>query len=103
MRDYIDLNDSDGEIDVIKMIIGSKRMASEDAEAVSLAITKPKKAYQSRTTFPRKDPRQSAWWTDYVIDVENKYDNPNKNRFYQMFKFRFSLQAKANTTSSTIV
>ena len=46
--------------------------------------------YRPRDYGIRKDWKTSIWYYEYVLDVDNKYQNPN-SRNGKLFRYRFSL------------
>ena len=49
-----------------------------------------KNKFSSRKTKIRKDPKNSGWWFDYVLDVNGLYTNPEDDN-YNLFRYRFQL------------
>lgn len=86
--DSFDFEEED--FDLIKLF--SKKNQRSESSSNDGTENKKKKSFKSRQSHPRKDPKTSVWWTDYVIDEGNKFDDPAKKRDYKLFRYRFVFQ-----------
>jgi hypothetical protein len=82
----------DGELNVFKWITDSEKHTElkRTLDAESKQNGKKLKTFQPRTTYPKKDPRQSDWYLDYVIDEGRTFRNPD-HRDGKLFQSRFFL------------
>ena len=83
---FLDCFDEDGDLDVEKYIEYNKRVFSEEVDE------NPRKK-QSRQQFPRRDPKQTTWYLDYVVDEHKTFCDPN-HRDGKAFRVRFRLPYK---------
>lgn len=78
-----------GEIDEVllneKLLYDRRYLKSNDQPA-----SPPRKVRRTRESVPRRDYTKSSWYTEYVVDDLNLYNDPS-NRNGKIFRQRFCL------------
>ena len=79
------LNPDTGEIDILSYILGRRGRDDEEEESDEEIKADEKK---SRKFWTRKNPKESGWWIDYVLNERGLFNDP-KTPHYRKFTNRF--------------
>ena len=83
----------EGEFDLLKVIL--KRQYERDH--LDPGPEMPKKQtpiFRSRKVYKKKDPKQTIWWEEYVLNEDGFWSDPN-HRNFKIFEMRYGIDQPA--------
>lgn len=83
------LEDDGDDIDLIAYEEAEKDHVEEKKRCINISVLAKKKPYLQRKQYRRRNPRDSIWYIDYVVDVYGTWRDPN-HRDGKFFNNRFS-------------